>query len=243
MGKTKKALRTATTPAPPDPVHETKRAVIVELENIALGGRQICFDIVKKVFGSKGIPLDRVTFSRTCIEVPARKFVPCLLKLGARTRLSEEKLLGELTKSMREVLASDKLKIAPGFTKLLKAAAQRNVMIGVVSDHGPEFAERMLGQLGMDRLLASVVSTEEEDGTCPRANVWLSVARNLGVSPMFCVAIATSAASCKAVVAARMRCVVVPDAFTAHHDFSGADYVFDALTDSSIETILGLIKV
>jgi beta-phosphoglucomutase-like phosphatase (HAD superfamily) len=87
------------------------------------------------------------------------------------------------------------------------------------------------------------MSAASADKPYPRADAWEGLARAMSILPGRCVALATSGDACKAALAAGMRCVAVPDRFTAFHDFSGADLVADrGLDDASARRILDLLE-
>ena len=102
---------------------------------------------------------------------------------------------------------------------------------------------RILADLGLPDMDSRVLSCGEEYGSCPGANLWLRLAENMMIPPSRCVAIATSAASCKAAIAAKMRSVVIPDKFTAFQDFGGADVVFDTLDKNAIGVHSGSAEI
>jgi beta-phosphoglucomutase-like phosphatase (HAD superfamily) len=64
----------------------------------------------------------------------------------------------------------------------------------------------------------------------------------MSMSPGVCVVIATCSMSSKAAVSSGMRCVVIPDKFTAFQDFGGADYVSDELDEAAIDKAFSLLE-
>jgi beta-phosphoglucomutase-like phosphatase (HAD superfamily) len=63
----------------------------------------------------------------------------------------------------------------------------------------------------------------------------LQLARKRNVKPRAVLVICTSAPACRAALAAKMNCMALPDAFTSHQDFSGADGVLSAPDTRAVE--------
>ena len=74
-----------------------------------------------------------------------------------------------------------------------------------------------------------------------KRQVWLKVAKALGKNARFCVAVSSSQVSAKSALSAGMRCVVVPDSFTSHHDFGGVDVILDSWEDQSANEVLDAV--
>ncbi len=64
------------------------------------------------------------------------------------------------------------------------------------------------------------------------------VAKSLGKNPFNCGVIATSRAATKSSLSAGMHCVAIPDSYTSHEDFSGADVIIDDLAEMNVEEVM-----
>ena len=216
-------------------------ALLFELENIAVKGRQIIYDVLKSVLADKGIELTPNTFSRYCLCPSVKHFLPALLACAKKTQLSENKLLREITEGIRLSFTDDTLKLDSGLAKILKTAGEQQIRMGVLSSLDKEMALQLATKLGLVDMRVNVLSYSCEDKNFPRADAWLKLAKNLSVPPPMCLVLATSATACKSALSAGMRCVIVPDKFTAFQDFSGADCIVDTLNDNTVENIFTLL--
>jgi len=83
--------------------------------------------------------------------------------------------------------------------------------LGVASSANREIIELVLELAGLGDCFAAVVSSEEVEHGKPAADVYLAVARLLGVGASDCVAIEDSTNGIKAALAAEMRTIAVPN--------------------------------
>lgn len=217
-------------------------ALLVELENLAVGGRGIVFDVLRTVLADKGITLRPSMFSRYCIHRSPAQYLPAILKLADKTRLSDEKLAGEILEGVSLSMADGGNKLNAGFTALLDAAEKAGMMIGFLSCCSEETSSALLGRLGVDQETATVLTCCGDTKHDPTPDAWLKLAKQLGVPPRQSIAVTTSSLSCKAALSAAMRCVAVPDDYTEFQDFGGADMVLDELTSEVATPILALLE-
>jgi putative hydrolase of the HAD superfamily len=219
-----------------------RRGILLELDNIAVNGRELYFNALKKILAEKDIELTPVLFSKHCLQLPVRQYIQNLLNVVGKSRLSPEKLTVEIYTGIKSAFSDDSLKLLPGVQKLLKLAAGKGDKIGMVSGFDADTARKLVARVGLGDLGPNLYPCYFEEKGCPGADAWLMLARNMNIVPAQSVAIASGGASCRAALSAGMRCVVVPDKFTAFHDFSGADFVFDSLTNEAIDAVFKLLE-
>ena len=218
-----------------------RQAILLEIENVAFKGRQLLYDVVKKVLGNRDMDLSVPVFCRYCVHAPAQQFVPSLLKLASKTRLSEERAVADISSALKHALDGS-VKVEPAFKDLIRIASERKVLIGGLSSMDKDVSVRILSELGLPDMGNSIFQCTGEQGDPQKANAWLQLAKSMSVMPSQCVTVTTSAAACKATVAARMRSVVVSDKFTCFQDFGGANVVFDSLDKDAVEAIFDLLN-
>lgn len=219
-----------------------QRAILLELENVAVKGRQIVYDVLKSVLADKGIDLTSMAFSRYCLYPSVKYFLPALLAAEEKKRLSKDKLLAEITQGITLSLTDDSVKLEAGLADVLKIAKEKKVLVGVLSGLGEKTARQLLAKLGLTDMGVHLLPYSCEDKNFPSADAWLKLAKIMSVLPALCLVIATSATACKAALSAGMRCVVVPDRFTTFQDFGGADHIAEDLDKTTVKTIFALLK-
>jgi beta-phosphoglucomutase-like phosphatase (HAD superfamily) len=240
MPRTKKAPIAET----PNEKSETpkKCAILLELENVTVGGRQIAFDVMKKIMADKGVKLTPFHFSRYCMTSSLKKGIGEMLEALGKGRLSEEKMASDVAEEIKSLLMKGSLTLAPGVKKLVKRAAEEGVAIGVLSCYDRETAQQLVKKLELDKGISAVFAQACEERSYPSTDSWLRLAKTMSMSPGVCVVIATCSMSSKAAVSSGMRCVVIPDKFTAFQDFGGADYVSDELDEAAIDKAFSLLE-
>lgn len=219
-----------------------RQALLVELENVMLGGREIAYGVLKRRLAEKSINLTPALFSRFATERSPKEYLPQLfraLKLGE----CEDGLAGQVEADLRAAIVAEGGKISAHVRKLLETVSGKGVVVGVVSMLGVETARQLVAQLGLDEVVGGrVFSCGSDKRHVPSVDAWLKAAKVLGVAPRCCVTVASSSASCRAASAGGMRCVVVTDRFTAHQDCGGADVVVDVIDASLLERMLALLE-
>ena len=213
------------------------KAVLFELENFAVKGRQVVFDLLKKILAEENIVLTMSMFARYCSHPSVKHFIPMMLKVEGKTKVSEAKLTPDVTDAITAAFTGGSLKLDPGITRLLKLTEDEKSAVGTLSSFSDDIARQMLGKLGLTDHGVTLLSYPSQEKNFPSADAWLKLAKRMSVPPTCCVVIASSSISCKAALSSGMRCVVVPDKFTACQDFGGADYVAEEFGDEAVARI------
>jgi beta-phosphoglucomutase-like phosphatase (HAD superfamily) len=200
------------------------------------------FETVKDVMKGKGIELTPAVFARYCLCRAPRDFVGPVLKWGDKPRLSETKLVEEITERIDAQFADTGLKLDPALKKLLKAAAERTVQIGALSSLPRPAAETLAANLDLAPMKVQILALASESRCFAGAEGWSKLAKLISVPALACVAIATSAVSCRSAVAARIHCIALPNALTSFQDFGGSDYVVETLDDLKSGDVFHLLE-
>ena len=239
MAKTKKAS------APETPVTKNeaprKRAILFELENVAAGGRQVAFDVMKKIMADKGVKLTPFLFSRYVLSGSLKKGLGEMLESLGKGRLSEEKLASEVADEVKSALLRASLTLDPGVKKLMARASAEGVAVGVLSCLDRDTALQLVSKLKLDGDISTVLPYVCDGKAYPSADAWMKLGKMMSMSPGVCVVVATCSRSSKAALSSGMRCLVIPDKYTSFQDFGGADYVTDTLDESAIDKIFSLL--
>ena len=119
----------------------------------------------------------------------------------------------------RTTALKDNLELLPGVRELLDLARDRGIRVGIGTGNTQENLERRLGRNGVfDRFDVIVTRSEVERGK-PYPDIYLEVARRLGVEPEECLVLEDSVPGCEAAIAAGMHVVACPSVVTAHCAF------------------------
>jgi beta-phosphoglucomutase-like phosphatase (HAD superfamily) len=211
------------------------------MDNVVVNGRRILFEVAKSALAEKDIKLTVPAFSRYCLGRSIKSFANLLLASTDKARLSPEKLAERINKGYRDAMAAAGVRISRGITAVFKRAAELRVPVGVLSGLDRSVTD---GVLSRHSLAAShMLAVSSTDRVFPSVDAWLRAAKNMGVKPAACVAVASSAAACKEALAAGMRCVAVADEFTSFQDFGGVDFVVDSIDDEAVDRMVSLLDL
>jgi HAD superfamily hydrolase (TIGR01509 family) len=111
--------------------------------------------------------------------------------------------------------------------------------LGLASSSNRELIDLALELLGVKHLFAATVSSEEVDRGKPAPDVYLEVARRLGVDPTRAAAVEDSRNGILAAKAAGMRVLAIPNRhFPPGEDaLAQADVVLESLAELTPETV------
>jgi beta-phosphoglucomutase-like phosphatase (HAD superfamily) len=224
------------------PAVESPCAVFFELEYVALPGRRAAFDALSRLLGESGVKLSPIQFSRYGAHPSPHQYLPGLLEAVGARKLSAAKAAEEVVRAMVEQLSAAGTAWRPGFEKIRKAVQHRNLALVALTMLPEASARQILEQRGLDadgvRLYPFYRETEMH---IPRADTYLKIAKQLHKSVRRSLGLVSGATACRAAVATGVRCVVVPDEFTRHQDFGGAETVLDSLEDATADDLLSYI--
>lgn len=220
---------------------EVLAAVLFELDGVALGTRKVVHDAAASALRKARSELTPALFARHGVTGSPQTVARELAERSGVTSLSASDLAQALTDKLAAFLASEHAVLAPGLDKLLKAAANRGLPAAALTALPEEMARGVMDRLGLTERGVRLFSFKDDEKPFPRAEAWLKAAKGLGRPARFCVAVTSSQASCKTALSAGLRCVAVPDLFTGHHDFGGADVIVDQWDDVSASELLDCV--
>ncbi len=221
-----------TTDTPTDEI--MPKALLLELEYGCLeGARELVFQSMTKALKAKGASLTRGLFCQFALAAdPAL----ALTHLGDALDVDfEEEELEAFDAELSKTFA--KAPLREGVEALLAAARKAEFLVGMLSVESEEANAALRARLGE---VDAVVSLGASDHLGQRP--WRQLARALETKTRFCTIIASGGAAAKSALAAGLRCVGAPDAYTSFEDMSGTDYIFDALDKKAIKQTLALIE-
>jgi beta-phosphoglucomutase len=124
----------------------------------------------------------------------------------------------------------------PGAMALLDRLKGRRGL-GLASSAWSDAVYAVLKKLAIAERFSCIVTGAEVERLKPHPDIFLEAARRLGVPPSECVVIEDAEKGIRAGKAAGMKCIAVPNRFTAGNDFSAADLVLGSLDDVTLEMV------
>lgn len=127
--------------------------------------------------------------------------------------------------------------VQPGVRDWHRDARERGFALGVASSSSLDWVSGHLERIGLDGWRC-IRCGDQVPRTKPAPDVYLAVVECIGVEPHEALAVEDSGPGTQAARAAGLRCVAVPSAMTASHDFSAADLRIPSLASVSLAEVL-----
>jgi len=210
----------------------TLAALLVELEGVLVETRTV---VHKAATAALGNSLTRAIFTQYGLHGSFDAVARALVDRSGSSADAAD-LSARIAKAVSSHLASAPM--SAGIDKVLREATKRGIPAAIVTAFPEGVAQALVDRLGLTERGVKVIAFAEEDKAYPRADIWLKAAKSLGKPARFCVAFTASQPSCKTALSSGMRCVAVPDSFTGHQDYSGADCVVDSWDDVTAPALL-----
>jgi HAD superfamily hydrolase (TIGR01509 family) len=126
----------------------------------------------------------------------------------------------------------------PGAVDAVRRLAA-DFVLGLASSSNRELIDRVLEAGGITECFRATASSEEVAAGKPAPDVYLEVARRLGIDPAECAAIEDSHNGIRSAKAAGMRCVAIPNAhFPPGEAVAEADAVVGSLRELTPEVVV-----
>jgi beta-phosphoglucomutase-like phosphatase (HAD superfamily) len=213
------------------------KAIIFELEYVALQARVREYAAIARVMAARGVELTPVLYARVCLHRTPAQFVPELLKIAGKGSASGEKAEGDVREALAAIYSDGSLKIAAPFAKFLESAGKAGKSLAAVSRLERDAARGLAERVGLaETPLAGALSAGSAE---PGPDAFLRAARKVNTVPTRCVAMVSSASGFQAALKGNLKSVVVPDPYTAHEDFGGADIVLASIEDLDYAVTFG----
>lgn len=137
-------------------------------------------------------------------------------------------------------LLSTRLRPMPGLLNLLAALEQADIPKSIATGSGRQFLDTVLAQSQLaNRFLFTIASDEINHGK-PAPDIYLLAAEKHNLPPQQVMVLEDSQLGCQAAVAATTYAVAVPSGQSHTHQFPGAKFIADSLTDVRICQALGI---
>jgi beta-phosphoglucomutase-like phosphatase (HAD superfamily) len=220
---------------------KAREVLFLELEYVAVNGRQLMFDVLKQVMKSKDIEVTPALFARCGISPRPGKAIQSMIEASGRNLTTGDQLTEQAENLLAKAFA-DKAVLVKELPALIKAAQERNIQVVALSAWPEAVAKELMKKTGLDRLSVDLVAMDSMDPIFPRADHWLRILKQRGQEEIPAIAIVASRAACKGALTAGATCIVLPDAYTAFEDFTGAKVVLDTLGAMSAKELLELVS-
>jgi len=226
----------------PQNVEPVKPAVgiVLEFEFMLFPGRQLMFEAFGSVLKHHQVSFDQIIFSRHCLNRTIEQSVQSILAAVGKKGAAAADIAAKIKRQFESALKSAETAPSAALLGLLKKAVENNVKIGLLSFLPEEILKNITERLPADQISCLHVM-KKESLDLPTPDGWLTLLKSMSVTPRRAIALVEGALACKSVLAVGMRCVVIPNAFTAWQDFVGADIVLEKSSDLKLNDLVALL--
>ncbi len=213
------------------------RAVVFDLDGIISNTEDLYEQAGETVLGRRGKTYDDDLRQR----IMGRPVVDAIQMMIDCHSLSDsvDDLMCECAEVLQQLIATS-LAPMPGVVSLLHDLRTANTPIAVATSATPEYAENVLTRLKLKQQFGFILTSADVQRGKPHPEIYLLAANRLGIEPPQMMVLEDSANGCRAAVASGAFAVAVPNRHTSNHNFSGARFVADTLSDPRIREALRL---
>ncbi len=208
------------------------RALVFDFDGLIVDTESPLIDAYGDVYAAHRQPFDRAEFLRSVGHVdftfnPWRAFGPD----ADESALEEERQVH----NRRRTLAQP---VLPGAIELLAAARAAGLQLGVASNSSHGHVEGHLQRLGLHANFSFFACRGDTPSPKPEPDLYKLVLHHFGLRGHEAVAFEDSHTGSVAAKRAGLHTVAVPNAVTAHHDFSHVDLRVASLSDVKLEALM-----
>lgn len=146
------------------------------------------------------------------------------------------------TRAYEAAVQAGAVPMRPGVLNLLHRAEAAGLRLAIATTTSPENVDALLGHwcgVAWRQRFSVIEDASTAERKKPDPQVYQQALCRLGLPAANCLAFEDSANGLRAARAAGLATVVTPNAFTAHHDFSGAAQVLENLDGVSLLQLHG----
>lgn len=209
------------------------RALVFDFDGLILDTETPLIDAYAEVHAAHGVPFDRASFLQSVGHAdyafdPWHGFSP-----------HADRAALEVTRRARKDALMLQQPILPGVVALLEGARARGLRVGVASNSEHTWVDPHLQRLGLFKYFEFIACRGDAPSPKPEPDLYRLVLNRFGLRGHEAIAFEDSNTGILAAKRANLFAVAVPNASTAHHDFSPADLRLKSLAEITLMELSG----
>ncbi|TET81040.1 MAG: HAD family phosphatase [Anaerolineales bacterium] len=204
------------------------KAVIFDLDGLMIESESIGYQVWRQVVAEFGSEMSEALYREFIGKTPEATIDLVCEILGLS--ISPQDLSERYWRQRTETMCVE-AQAVEGLVTLIEDLHQHHVPLGVASNSPTDYVERVLEALQLRQRFQAVIGSDQVPEGKPAPDVYLATAAALTVDPQDCLAIEDSPTGLQAALNAGMRCLVVPNENLEGDDFSGAEGLYNSLSE------------
>lgn len=204
--------------------------IVFDMDGLMVDSEPLQLKAVNRALESTGIVVNETDF----MDMVGLKSIENFRFLKDKYRLEEGPEIFEARKnSAYHGIIQRELKPMPGLFQAIDSCKKGGLALAIASSSRKADIDVVLKILGLyhSDTFSIVVSGDQVEKGKPDPGIFLKAAELLGRDPSRLIVLEDTNYGVTAAKAAGMYCIAIPNRFTLHHDFSGADMVLKSLLD------------
>ena len=190
--------------------------VIYDMDGLLVDSEPLWHRAAQEVMSKLGVPLDDAAYATT-IGLRTKEFLQHWFRLYGVDPALAGPTEADITSRVIELLGAEG-RMMPGVTHSLALFRDRGFRVGLATSSPMSLVDAMLNRTGLHGAFDALCSAADLPYGKPHPQVYLDCAEALGSEPVACICIEDSFNGMIAAKAARMKCIVVPEASVFHQD-------------------------
>lgn len=215
------------------------KAIIFDMDGVVINSEDYWIELEREYAESKGVKFSDEYKKE--VTGTSQDDIIKLLREKYGVEDSVEKMEEERNKLGQEIY-DKKANLIPGFLDLVeKIKSSKRYKIGLATSSPWRWINIVIKRLNIKKYFDVIVSADDLQGKGkPAPDIYLFIARKLGMSPEECLAIEDAVNGVKSAKTARMACIALESDYTNDKDLkdAGADIIVRSLREINSKNIL-----
>jgi putative hydrolase of the HAD superfamily len=200
-------------------------AVVLDLDGLMVDSETIAIEMWREYLALFGKALSDAEYQQMIGMEPRENAIFVRQRTGIPIEVEE--ILEDHRFRVMETVGRD-AKPVDGLNPFIREVKLRGLPIGVASNSGSTYVNRVLNAIGLREVLDCVITSDQVARAKPAPDIYQAAATSLKTPPEQCLAIEDTPIGMQSALSAGMRCVVIPNHHLDGVVFDGAFAIFES---------------
>ena len=206
------------------------KGVIFDFDGVLVHSEKANIEAAVKTFKDIGKPLteeeEKLIPGRASLD-----FIPEFLRVRGDDSPDSHDHVYTINKENYTMIWKEVVVIFPLVQSTLKELISEGKVLGIATTNRKETIEMFFDNFGMREYFSYVITGEDVQKRKPDPEVYNLAVEKSGLSKEELLAVEDTSIGLSSAKRAGLRCVVIPNEYTAHENFSQADHIVESIQD------------